>query len=67
MMPFKRGDIVRDLRDDSIYVVDRQTDYVYLAGVILEMDEVYRNCQINVRNYSFNPGRLEKIGEIDNG
>ena len=66
-MPFKRGDIVRDLRDDSIYVVDRQTDYVYLAGVILEMDEVYRNCQINVRNYSFNPGRLEKIGEIDNG
>jgi hypothetical protein len=34
-MPFKRGDIVRDLRDDSIYVVDRQTDYVYLAGVVV--------------------------------
>jgi hypothetical protein len=62
-MPFKRGDIVRDLRDDSIYVVDRQDEYVYIAGVILEMDDVYKGHKTSA--YSFKPERLEKIGEVD--
>jgi hypothetical protein len=60
-MPFKRGDIVRDLRDDSIYVVDRQDEYVYVAGVILEMDANYRGHNI----FAYRPERLEKIGEVD--